>query len=174
MRKKLKPDFIVAMLAVIIGLSTMFVYIYQARIMSRQMHATVWPYIEANFSYSTGQNPSVSIIVTNKGVGPAIVKSAYIILDDQKYSDSQARIDSLALKLTGISGLLDSYTNLTTRVISPGEEIKFIGVTDSLKALTLIKSLSGHRIRTEICYCSVFEDCWKVESAKVTPCDRCE
>jgi hypothetical protein len=174
MKKKLKPDFIVAMLAVIIGLSTMFVYIYQARIMSKQMHATVWPYIEANFSYSTSENPSVSIVVANKGVGPAIVKSAYVILDDQKYSDSQANLDSLAFKLTGISGLLDSYTNLTTRVISAGEEFKSIEITDSVKALTLIKALSGHRVRTEICYYSVFDDCWKVESAKVTSCDRCE
>lgn len=36
----LRPDFSVALLAVIIGLSTMFVYIYQARIMSRHVQAT--------------------------------------------------------------------------------------------------------------------------------------
>jgi hypothetical protein len=174
MRKRLRPDLIVALLAVVIGVCTMFVYIYQARIMSRQMHATVWPYMEANFSYSTDENPSLAIVISNKGVGPALVKTAYVIVDDRRYSDSKAKLDSLILNLTGMTDVLDSYTNLTTRVISPGEEIKFIEVTDTLKALALIKALSGHRVRTEICYCSVFEDCWKVESGKVTACDRCE
>lgn len=92
----LRPDFIVALLAVIIGLSTMVVYIYQARIMSRQVHATTWPYLEANFSEGSA---GWKVSVHNKGIGPAIVKSTYLILDQHKYIDSRDSIESIVLKL---------------------------------------------------------------------------
>lgn len=65
----LRPDFSVALLAVIIGLSTMFVYIYQARIMSRQVQATTWPFLETIVSEGTD---GFYINVKNKGVGPLL------------------------------------------------------------------------------------------------------
>lgn len=172
--RALRPDFVVAVLAVVIGVCTMIVYIVQARIMSRQLHATVWPYLETNFSYSIDPDPGVAVTTANKGVGPALVKKAFLILDDRRYPDSKAALDSLASRLTGSKNVLDGYTNLNTRVISPGEEIRFIEVTDSAKAVALMHALNGHRVRVEICYCSVFGDCWKTDAGKVTPCNSCD
>jgi hypothetical protein len=170
--KFFRPDFIVAMLAVIIGLCTMFVYIYQAKIMSQQMHASVWPYLQTNFT--DGQR-GIFITINNKGVGPAIVKSAYVIADNERYADSKKNLDSLAYKLTGNKQLLNGYTNLKDRVISAGEAIDFIEVTDSASVILFKKALyNKHSISIEICYCSVYGDCWTLKGAQSVPCDTCE
>jgi hypothetical protein len=155
------------MLAVIIGLCTMFVYIYQANIMSKQMHASVWPYLQTNIS--EGEH-GIFISVNNKGVGPAIVKSAYVLVDNDRYPDSKKNMDSLAFAITGTKNLLDGYTNLKDRVLAAGEEIKFIEINDSSSAKLFKKALSSHSIKLEICYCSVYGDCWIQDQ----PCNSCE
>jgi hypothetical protein len=167
----LRPDFVVALLAIVIGLCTMFVYIYQARIMARQMEATTWPFLSTNLSTGT-----VGFIVTvnNKGIGPAMVKKAAVIVDNQRYEDTHANIDSLVRKLTLHSNLLNGYTNINDRVISAGESVRFFEVTDSASAIILQKALQGHTIQIEICYCSVLRDCWTLAGGKTEECDGCE
>jgi hypothetical protein len=167
----LRPDFIVALLAVVIGLSTMFVYIYQARIMSKQMHATTWPRLETIISKGTS---GFIVMVKNKGVGPAIVKNTVVILDEYRYADSKENLDSVAFKLTGKRDLLNGYTTVNNRVISAGEEIEFIEVTDSASLVLLDKSLRGHSFKIEICYCSVLGDCWLLVGGKTTECESCD
>lgn len=167
----LRPDFIVALLAVIIGLSTMIVYIYQARIMSRQVHATTWPFLETIVSEGTD---GFYMKVKNKGVGPAIVKKAFVILDDQRYLDSRDNLDSVAFLITGKKGLLNGYTTVNNRVLSANEEIQFIEVTDTASLLLLKKSLSGHSFKVEICYCSVLGDCWLLVGGKTVECKSCD
>jgi hypothetical protein len=165
----LRPDFMVALLAVVIGLCTMFVYIYQARIMSRQMHATVWPYLES----SVGQGEKrLKISVENKGVGPAIVKRCYVLVDGKPYRDGLDRIDSLIRKLAG-KAIDYNYTNVEPRVIAPGEEIAFLEFDEPSALHVLDSALKGHSIAMEICYCSVFDDCWLLKRGSVTPCSSC-
>jgi hypothetical protein len=170
-RSRWSSELIVAVLAVVIGVCTMFVYIYQARIMSKQTHAASWPYLEIIFSNTPAQ---FVIRVKNKGAGPAIVKKAVVRLDQVMYPDNQKNIDSVAFLLTGSRTLLSGYTNVNSRVISPEEEIDFIEVNDSTSVSLFLQSLRKHEVKLEICYCSVFDECWKAVDGKVEPCDDCE
>jgi hypothetical protein len=149
----------------------MFVYIYQARIMSKQTQAATWPYLEVIFSNS---NDHFSINVTNKGVGPAIIKNATLYLDGLFYPDTHKNADSIAYILTGSRNLLNGYTNIHNRVMSPGEVINFIEINDSTSVKLLLQSLKQHSVQLEICYCSVFDECWKAISGKVEPCKSCD
>lgn len=169
--KLARPDFIVAMLAVVIGVCTMFVYIYQANIMSKQMHSSVWPHLQTNVSES---EKGIMISVHNKGIGPALVKSTYVIVDGKTFSDSKANMDSIAMLLTGKMNLLNGYTNVKDRVISANEEVRFIEITDTASVALFNKAMVGHTIRIKICYCSVYGDCWTVSGIKTTPCENCE
>jgi hypothetical protein len=170
-RSRWSAELIVAVLAVVIGVCTMFVYIYQARIMSKQTHAASWPYLEIIFSNAPKQ---FTILVKNKGAGPAIVKKAVVRLDQAIYADSQKNIDSVAFLLTGSRELLSGYTNVNSRVLSPEEEIAFIEVSDSASVELLLQSLRQHEVKLEICYCSVFDECWKAVDGKVESCEDCE
>lgn len=169
-RKRWNPELIVAMLAVAIGVCTMFVYIYQARIMSKQIQASTWPYLEVNF---TNTGSTFSINVKNKGAGPAIVKNAAVRVNNVSYPDTHKSLDSVAYLLTGARALLNGYTNIDTRVISAGEVIHFIEINDSTSVDVFLKALRKQPVELEICYCSVFDECWTVAGGKVEPCDAC-
>jgi hypothetical protein len=170
-KPKRNPELIVAVLAVAIGVATMFVYIYQARIMGRQMRASSWPYLETIFS---NDPTSFSIIVKNKGTGPAIIKSAVVTVDNVAYSDTQKNLDSIANMISGSRGVLSTYTNVNNRVMSPGEVINFIEVTDSTSVKLVLAGLRKHAVQFEVCYCSVFDECWTMIGNKVEPCDECK
>lgn len=168
--KFLRADLIVALLAVIIGLCTMFVYIYQARIMSKQMHMTAWPYLETNFSTT---NSSFVVNVQNKGIGPAIIKKAYVVVDDIPYEDTKPNIDSITYRITGVRNILNGYTNLLGRVMAPNDVVQFVEVSDSTKLNVFLMAMRKHKVRIEICYCSVFDECWKATGGKVELCKGC-
>jgi hypothetical protein len=170
-RNRWSPELVVAVLAVVIGVGTMFVYIYQARIMSKQIQAATWPYLEIVFS-NTGSD--FSITVKNKGAGPAIIKKAWVRVDDVPYPDTQKNIDSVAYLLTGSRTLLNGYTNVNNRVMSSGEVINFIEINDSTSVDLFFQALGKHAVQLEICYCSVFDECWKVVGGKVETCEDCE
>ncbi len=168
----LRADLVIALMAVIIGLLTMFVYIYQANIMSKQMHAAAWPYLEVSFSSSDN---SFLISVQNKGVGPAIIKSAYITADNIRFSENQKKIDSLMEAITGKKHVLTGYTNIRSRVLSPGDQIAFAEFKDSTTAAMVMPALAKHKVQLTICYCSIYEECWKLDAGKtVEPCDKCD
>ncbi len=169
--KPFRPELLVSLTAVVIGVLTMFVYIYQARLMSQQMQAATWPYLEVIFSNSGDR---FAINVTNKGAGPAIVKTASIQLDGVSYNDSRKNLDSVGYLLTGKRNLLNGYTNVHNRVIAPGEVINFIEITDSTSVMLFLQSLQKHSTQLDICYCSVFDKCWRASGGKVEPCDDCE
>lgn len=165
-----RPDFIVALLAVVIGLCTMFVYIYQARIMSKQLHASVWPYLETN--YSEGEQ-GVELSVENKGIGPAKVRQFYVILDGVPHRDEKEKLDSLLTSFIGENASYD-YTNVINRVLKPGETVSFLKFTDPRTLKKLDSALEGHRVEMEVCFCSVYDDCWRKRGASIEPCDTCD
>lgn len=169
--KRWNPELLVAVLAVVIGVCTMFVYIYQAQIMSKQTHAGSWPYLEVIYSDSPGK---FSILIKNKGVGPALVKKALVRLDKVSYPDSRKNLDSVAFLLTGSRQILNGYTSVNSRVISPLEEINFVEVSDTASIRLLLNSFRQHEVQIEICYCSIFDDCWKTIAGRVEACESCE
>jgi hypothetical protein len=167
-----RTDLLIALIAMVIGVATMFVYIYQAHLMSKQMHAAAWPYLEVNFS---SNDKSFLINVQNKGAGPAIVKTAYITSDNLRFPEDQRKVDSLINAITGKKRVLTGYTNIRSRVLSPGDVITFAEFKDSTTAALILPALAKHNVRLTICYCSVFDECWTLEAGKsVEPCDKCD
>src|SRR5688572_27106200 len=85
-KRGLKSEMIVAIAAIAVSIMTLFVYIYQARIMMDQQHTSVWPYVEwesTNINTETEQEYYIEVV--NKGVGPALVKDTKLTLDGVRY-----------------------------------------------------------------------------------------
>ena len=72
---KIKTELVVAISALFISLFTVFIYVYQARIMAKQHQDSVWPYIYCGKSLG---NDGYTIKIFNKGIGPAIIKAVEI------------------------------------------------------------------------------------------------
>jgi hypothetical protein len=140
--------------------ATLGVYIYQARIMQSQQHASVWPYIESSHSNVDG----FYLEVQNKGIGPAIIKDARIFLDSTEV-DLNGLFDELIGKNRKDMPYQTSY--VMGRVMAPGESFKVFNVTDPIYAHRIDSAYGIRKVRLEICFCSIYKDCWTSKGLEV-------
>lgn len=92
---KLKPvkmnvrivELVIAVCVVIISLASLFVALYQGRVMQKTLEASVWPALQVTTGNYDPDRDLVEITfeMSNGGMGPAEVKSATIIYNDQIY-----------------------------------------------------------------------------------------
>lgn len=160
-KKGLRSEMIVAVAAIVVSIMTLFVYIFQARIMMDQQHTSAWPYVEWTMTYISEENQEFYISVVNKGVGPALVKDTKLYLDGKLYdNDYRSFMEDLVGK-----GKRDSlwimYSIVDNRVMAPGEEVKIFHVK-SWKG-TRIPLVEYGRLKYTLCYCNIYKDCWTTD-----------
>lgn len=159
-RKKfvLKSEIVVALSAIFVSVATLFVYIYQARIMQGQQHAAVWPHLE--WRYSIRNDDGFVLTVINKGVGPAIVKSSKMSCDGQEVKDSR----ELLAKFIKTDSVNFYYSSVDNMVIAPNEklEVFHLYVKDDKEYANYQKAMEHFysKLSYEICFCSIYNDCW--------------
>jgi hypothetical protein len=133
---------------------------YQTRLMQTQARASVWPYVVIGYSYSDGgDRPGFDLHVENNGVGPAIVRSVQVRLDDkpvQHWTDVLGALVGRGMtvqaRFAGLSGsVIPPSTNRETAVSA-------MYVADAAVAKLFYHSVD--RLAIDICYCSIYDDCW--------------
>jgi len=142
-------DGVAAVIAAFVGLLALFVSGYTAYIQHQQVRAQVWPYLEAG-----NDDGNQSIYVYNKGVGPAIVKSAQIFIDGKPQSDWTHVLTALGVPPHGFL-----QSTLNPDVISPGEQVRILGITDKERWEAFRGGAVG-RMTMDICFCSTLDECW--------------
>lgn len=160
----------VATSAVLISLSALVVSIAEVRIMRelqagerRHQLASVWPNL--TFTTSTSSSDEVShLSLKNTGVGPAILQSVEVtVAGETVHTWPQA-----VAKMLGDTSSLGGHTHISAgTVMPPGSTIQLLELGDSQKR---------SQLKIDICYCSVFEECWRRDSilgsaAQVDSCD---
>jgi hypothetical protein len=159
-KKKMDTGLLVGLCAIGISVATLFVYIYQARIMQSQQHASVWPYVESSYSNVGG----FYLQVQNKGIGPAIIKNAKFFLDDKEMD-----LDTLFNSLLGKKReqMSFQYSYVVGRVMAPGESFKPFSIPAGIYSAKMDSALSKREFRFEVCFCSIYQDCWTSKGLKV-------
>jgi len=148
-----RSEYIVAATALVVSLSTLGVYIYQAKVMREQQHISVWPCMEWNIT-NAGE---FHISAQNKGVGPAIVRKVELSLDGRPLKNNRELITAV-LGPDWTLGFFNS--SLEGRVLIPGEMIMPFRIPDPSEAKAFDEKLRGHTLGLRITYCSVYGDCW--------------
>jgi hypothetical protein len=160
---RIRSEWIVAISAIIISVLSLFVYIYQAKIMQEQQQTAVWPYLEWTVTISTSQGFYLSVI--NKGVGPALVKKTRLTLDGKETNSVQLTRDLIGEPK--IDSLWAFYSRVDERVIAPGEEIRLFHVKDGKSARLVFPQDLSDRITYEITFASIYGDCWTSKGLSV-------
>jgi hypothetical protein len=154
----LKSEMIVALSAVFVSVATLFVYIYQAKIMQGQQHAAVWPHLEWRYGFRS--DDGFTLTVVNKGVGPAIVKSSKMTYDGLEVKDSR----ELLSKFVNLDSVGFFYSSVNNMVIAPNEKIEVVHlyVKDNKEYQKLQMEMEDFysKLTYEICFCSIYNDCW--------------
>lgn len=169
-KPKIDPNLIIAVGVLIASFSALFVYMRQAAIMSeqtailmQQTKASAWPRpaLSVNRAYDTeGKVTQLSIHITNKGTGPAIIEGAMIKVGDRPVKDWQ--------EFHEVIGVPDSvkinfsYSSIYGNIITPNEEFRLIDWSFNDPLMEYIQS-KADKISISICYRSVFDEFWILE-----------
>ncbi|HHH50098.1 MAG TPA: hypothetical protein ENK52_03875 [Saprospiraceae bacterium] len=153
-------DKLLAISAIIVSISALFVSAYQVKVLSMQKDAAVWPYIRIEVSWGPEY---YTIKISNQGIGPGIIKNISFDLKDTSFT----RIDYLAnyclsqLEDSIVSKTSYSYSNIESNgtALIAGESVKILNFKgDMRKIQNALRDLGEMNLSIE--YCSVYNKCW--------------
>jgi hypothetical protein len=157
-KRRIRGDGIAAVIAALVGLLALCVSGYTAYVQRQQVRAQVWPYLE------TGLSPSKhELTLVNKGVGPALIRSVQIFVDDKPQHDWDAVYAALGLKFEH----RPPYSTISGVVVSAGERIEQVVFMDVDDFNLYVREAS--RVSTRVCYCSTMNECWVRDSRATEP-----
>ena len=132
--------------------------------MREQQRMSVWPQLNISNDNSAG------LLVTNNGVGPALIRHAVVTVDGEAVKNWRKMFEAFHVNPDGNFGV----TTITGRVLPVDREISMLKVAAPELVSTLRANLS--RVEVDICYCSIYGDCYLLKSArddKTIKVDQC-
>ena len=155
-----------AIIATFVGLCALCVSGYTAYMQRQQVRAAVWPILE----FYSSNHPEISFTLSNKGVGPAIIRHVIV-----KVGDQPARNWEEAMKLLlGPGDYHGSESDMNGRVFSAGEETVVFAPFDKAgkpfssgrtDAEWNALNEARQKVTVEICYCSALGECWTLHAS---------
>jgi hypothetical protein len=159
-----------AVIAMLIGLLAVCVAAYTAYMQRQQVRAAVWPILE----FDSSNAPDIHYTLSNKGVGPAIVRHVIVMVDGQPVRRWKEALE----KILGPGEHLFSESDMSFHVLAAGESrtvftphdpennpLKY----DRSNPLWVKMNKERLRVSVEICYCSTLGECWTLRASGLTP-----
>lgn len=152
-----------AVAAAVGAICAVAISIYQATLAREQQRASAWPYLSQSNSYVPGSPYTRQ--VTNEGVGPARVSSFEVLVDGHP-------VRSWGAAVRAVTGKLDSgivYSTLGRgSVLPPGAARTLLTLPPGEQARAFWQG-AQRRLETVICYCSVYDECWRADTRVPEP-----
>jgi len=157
-----------AVIATFVGFLALFVSGYTAYMQRQQVRAAVWPILE----FDSSNGPNIHFTVSNKGVGPAIIKHVIMKVDEQPVKNWNELLE----KLLGPGEHLYSESDINGHVFAAGESMDvftprdpdYNPLADRSNPLWIQLNKGRGRVTTEICYCSTLGECWTLRAGGLT------
>ncbi|RUO36096.1 hypothetical protein CWE13_09480 [Aliidiomarina shirensis] len=146
------PEMIVALSALFIGLLTAVISVYSASVDREYARASVWPKLELFRSYS---GEEFSYGVANKGTGPAIIQYAKVSVGSKPIKRWS--------EVSEFSNITQSHINSIT--VPSGQTVTPLHYRGELISDILE---FDEKINIELCYCSIYQECWIVNRSNET------
>jgi hypothetical protein len=161
--KRFRFDLILALCALLISTVAALASVYQTRVIAGQLSATVWPYIGLEHNYT---KDGAELGITNYGLGPALIRSAWLQSDGKTYGSWDALTAVYLSRAKHFSGSQFSLRERSidgSTVLSAGESKPLITAHGTGNAGSLaVRVVENLDVR--ICYCSLLGQCWLVQA----------
>lgn len=174
----------VAVSVVVISVASLFVAVFQGIVMQRTLEASVVPVIQyGSGNYNLEREEwRLTLSFTNTGLGPAEVRSFRMFWDGEEILDTSELLvrccvpDSVPVEQRAgfvrqafVDGQLAFlFDSIEGRYLAPQESVEYVtalrpDATTQPNGRVIWDALDEIRrdIEVEICYCSVFDDCWQ-------------
>lgn len=172
-RKFWTSDKLVAFVALIISLLSLFIFVRQTNIIEEQSHLSVMPYLMMETS-NQGFDKIFQIDIVNHGVGPAIIESKKYVINGKTYEDIEF-LDFLAEYSPNADSLkvINQSTVHTGLAIPSGGTRNVMRVGGDAKSygdfLAIFGQLQADSLYYEIRYRSIYGDLWVMSSTNQVP-----
>lgn len=182
---KLNTDRIISLSAMVVGIGSLFIIIYQTQLMREAQHASVMPYLMIALQSNAD---GAFLTLNNTGIGPALIDEVTIHYRGQELQtdpyEFYAGLDSHAEL-----GAIDADKVIPGRLIPAGTSVRMIGKAGPDNQAMLYEPLrlfaigevprsfylgldlnpDAERAVFEVEYSSVYGDSWRVDSASYVP-----
>jgi hypothetical protein len=154
---------VVSASAGIVALSALTVSIYQAMLSREQQRMSVWPYL---MQYNSGRDGGYFRVVQNAGLGPALIGWTEVAVDGRPQRTWSAVLGALV----GASDSTLIYSSLPPgSVLLPAATQELIEMRAGPFARQVHAAIDSGRMRTRVCFCSLYRDCWIADSEARSP-----
>lgn len=170
----LKPEMIVALSAVLVSVFAVIVGVYSAYTDRTYARASVWPNVVIGRHTqvsNTEEKASFAIFLDSSGLGPAKLKYTYLEFAGREINSWQELVAPYEKRLQGRN---ISSANITQTVIPANKRIEVFKLESQNLAVMENFIADMSKLSVELCYCSVYEQCWSVKSdTKAIPVEIC-
>ncbi len=177
-RKRIHPEMLVGVSAVLIGLCALAVSLYETRLMRSEQRSAVLPMLELSRSYYANDrdedaaNWRLLLQAENVGIGPARVQDFRVFVD----GEARATWDDAMRALIGRDEpVVYGQSTINGRTIPPDRMVTMFNLNDTELARELVQEFD--RLDFEACFCSVFDECWVTSYSgfgTTEPVEACE
>jgi hypothetical protein len=167
----------IAISALVTSISSIAIAVHHGHIMDRLVQANSVPYMQGGFSTVTPEGVDVvSLDLLNRGVGPAHEKSLRVKVDG-RYVKSLDEFIGASLGAEPTSTVRGMKNSVRTRFIPGGQQqfvFRIARTPENERPWELLKA-SLPKWDIDYCYCSVFDDCWRVPdvASELKPVEQC-
>lgn len=154
----------------VISIALAYATFVQAEATRKIQQSETWPYVSYGTSDVTDEGiEEISFQLGNDGVGPARLKQLEFLYDGRPMPSPRRFLQTCCGDPKGQPTPFMS-SNFET-VLRPGENIGFIRMAKNSGNAAVWDKLEVERWKVAVraCYCSVFDDCWVMDSRKQDP-----
>jgi hypothetical protein len=129
------------------------------KILSVRPHLSIsWFYDEAD-----PKAPKRGWRLNNQGLGPAVIRVFEVYVDEKPQTAWAAF--AAALELTDPNNTRHFITNLySDQIVPSSQSLMLFAVSDAAARETITRQVA--RVRMALCYCSLYDECWRVSSVR--------
>lgn len=176
--KGIKPEMLVGVSAVFIGVCALVVSLYETQLMREEQRSSVLPIVElARSHYTKADSPEkwrLSLHIENVGIGPALVRDFRVTVDGEPHPTWASAIKALLGEGVPISY---GQSTINGRTVPAERMITMFDLSNIEISTSIVAEMDDGRLNFEACYCSVFDECWKTDfvggSSGVTSVPQC-
>jgi hypothetical protein len=162
-------DIALGVSAMFVSVVTLIVAIEHGRTMERMADANMrmveansWPFVDfSTHNVSDKGVPEVRLVLTNEGIGPARIET-FELWWRGKPMATPADLLKACCNPSQAENPVISVGLASPRILRAGEHVDFLAIALSPTGRELFGKFNTERdnIKTRVCYCSVFDECW--------------
>lgn len=165
-RKNFDRSDLIAVAALLMSMLALFVSMYEARIlkaqhkiMVSQERTAVWPYVDGYLIYQYADSILIEYQLENKGIGPSRIDNLDLEVNGQSIEDYSTLRELLTTFFPDSVDVELSLVNMSNQILSPNEQVRTLSIQLSRFSGDIDK-VREFTINYQVCYCSIYDECW--------------